>query len=279
MNIELEVTNACNAKCLFCPHDLSAKRGVGFMTEETFTRLINITNPFDFQKFYFTGMGEPSLNELLPDFISKINGKHTVVTTNGTLGGDKVRLLKEAGLTEIFFSINYTDAHQSREIMGVDFERVKESISASISAGLRTSALVTISKLTRPQLREIYEWARNQGIENVYFCVGHSRGGHFQNESIIEAHPVISQTCAVIQWNLFVTWNGDILLCSSDLRGEYSYGNIMDNDMQYFLKLRSSQGTDNDLCRKCDCMFRYDSLTIKQILISNGVDASWLSWP
>ena len=83
MRCYLEITNACNLDCKFCPKTDRAKR---LMTLDEFECL---TGKLEGQiKFlYFHLMGEPFLHPLLPDFIrtARRKGFVPVLTTNGTL--------------------------------------------------------------------------------------------------------------------------------------------------------------------------------------------------
>jgi MoaA/NifB/PqqE/SkfB family radical SAM enzyme len=85
--VDIELTNACNFKCLMCPTGTGiAKRKKGYMSEKIFNKL------FDELKQHktpvrFIGWGEPLLHPKLTMYLSvcQQNGMLTHLNTNGLL--------------------------------------------------------------------------------------------------------------------------------------------------------------------------------------------------
>ncbi len=105
LDINLELTNHCNARCVFCvagnpdiiPHNLEKK---GFMSEKLFHKIVkdlseNVYDPFIHPKLdgelcvRFTGFGEPLLHPKFLEFFhitTRIKGLTKIMlTTNGQL--------------------------------------------------------------------------------------------------------------------------------------------------------------------------------------------------
>ena len=79
----LEITNACNLRCSFCPGTRRPRR---YLSEEEFTFLARRLRPFG-DYLYFHLMGEPLVHPLLPRFLEIAGelGFRVILTTNGTL--------------------------------------------------------------------------------------------------------------------------------------------------------------------------------------------------
>jgi radical SAM protein with 4Fe4S-binding SPASM domain len=109
--VYLEITNACNLKCAFCPE---TKRKVEFMAEATFKQILDQIKPFT-DYIYLHVKGEPLLHPHLGSFldISDEKGFKVNITTNGTLI-DKVAdtLLDKPAVRQINFSLHSFDGNQ-----------------------------------------------------------------------------------------------------------------------------------------------------------------------
>ena len=97
--IEIELTNCCNASCVFCPNSISPRKKefidkqklFKFLKNEKSKKNVNAFNKefktFDFPKIVYAGLGEPLLH---PDFIEIIEytkklGFIVEIVTNGYL--------------------------------------------------------------------------------------------------------------------------------------------------------------------------------------------------
>ncbi|MCI9200234.1 MAG: radical SAM protein [Lachnospiraceae bacterium] len=123
--LQLEVTNACNHRCIFCPNmDSTRKRKM--MDESLARRVMEECAGFlgEDKKICFHMNGEPFLYKKLPELVkySKDLGfDYSFVTTNGSLA-DKELLVRifDAGLDSIKFSINAGSRETYKEIHGAD---------------------------------------------------------------------------------------------------------------------------------------------------------------
>jgi pyruvate formate-lyase activating enzyme-like uncharacterized protein len=112
----LFITNKCNAKCFYCPaqqqnDETPSAQGIDFENPEEYAHFIKY---FDFQGMSISG-GEPLLffNRSV-EFLRKVkqiagSDIYTWLYTNGILADkEKMKILSEAGLTEIRFDIGAT---------------------------------------------------------------------------------------------------------------------------------------------------------------------------
>ena len=123
--LQLEVTNACNHKCVFCPNHASdrKKRFIDFNFAQ---RCIVECAKFlrKEKKICFHMNGEPFLYKQLPELIkiAKAEGfEYIFVTTNGTVGtNDYLAEIFASGLDSIKFSINAGTREDYLKITGRD---------------------------------------------------------------------------------------------------------------------------------------------------------------
>ena len=87
----LEITNVCNLRCEFCP---GTRREPGFLAPEDFRTLAAKLRPHT-EYLYLHLMGEPLLHPRLDAILARAEelGFHVMLTTNGTLLGQRQNLL------------------------------------------------------------------------------------------------------------------------------------------------------------------------------------------
>ena len=106
--IYIEITNACNLNCSFCP-DYKRKRR--FMSEEEFEHIISEVSQYT-KYIFFHVMGEPLLHPLLPRFLDIADryGLRVNITTNGVLLGERAdELIGKSALRQINVSLHSFD--------------------------------------------------------------------------------------------------------------------------------------------------------------------------
>lgn len=87
----LEITNVCNLSCNFCP---GTRRPAAFLSPEDFQALAAKLRPHT-EYLYLHLMGEPLLHPRLDAILARAEslGFHVMLTTNGTLLGQRQNLL------------------------------------------------------------------------------------------------------------------------------------------------------------------------------------------
>lgn len=141
--LDIENTFICNFRCNYCLHSLDRKtlesRDFHFepMKWEHFEAILKQMQefPHNIKKICFTGFGEPTLDERLPDMIRMAmeTGKvdKTLVISNGSLLTPELsdRLLA-SGLSELKISLQGMSAEKYQEVCGalLDFDRYLENL-------------------------------------------------------------------------------------------------------------------------------------------------------
>lgn len=132
VNMLVEVTNACNHKCIFCAHSKMTRK-VGMMDMDLYKRIAQQAYDGGTREIGFYMTGEPLMNNRLKEYVSyakTLGFEYIYMTTNGVYADPgMMRELITAGLNSIKFSINAGTAETYEKIHGRDdFERVLSNL-------------------------------------------------------------------------------------------------------------------------------------------------------
>lgn len=127
-NFLLELSNACNHKCLFCAHQ-KMKRKVGKMKPEMVESALRQAYDLGTREVGMYATGEPFIVPELADYVrlaKNIGYEYVYITSNGALATpERIRAVVDAGADSIKFSINAPERELYRFIHGKDdFDRV-----------------------------------------------------------------------------------------------------------------------------------------------------------
>lgn len=131
-NFLIELSNACNHKCIFCAHQ-KMKRKVGKINQELAFNILQQAYDLGTREVGFYATGEPFLVNELPEYIKRakeIGYTYVYLTSNGALATpEKIRAVIDSGLDSIKFSINAPERKMYEFIHGRDdFETVLEHL-------------------------------------------------------------------------------------------------------------------------------------------------------
>ena len=210
LTIELNITELCNRKCVFCPRvDPSIYPNQNLnMDLAIIQRLVaDVKRLGIYPRFSFSGFGEPILNKQLPKFISYIRSElpdHTIeINTNGDrLNVEKVRNLFAAGLTYLY--INLYDGQEQ-------------------AAGFHQ--LMSESGINRARYELRPHWV---GAEGDYGLTLNNRSGTVNSPTInlLPLREKLERRCHYPFYKMLLDWNGDVLFCSNDWGRKIIIGNL-----------------------------------------------------
>jgi hypothetical protein len=130
--VRVETTNACNARCVICPHR-QMSRPVRQMDEALFTRIIDECAANRCKEVHLHNFGEPLLDKRLEDRVryAKRKGiaKVKIFSNGSLLTPERARGLVEAGLDEIKVSF---DGATREEFEGIRQPLQFESVVANV---------------------------------------------------------------------------------------------------------------------------------------------------
>ncbi len=237
--LDLEVAGACNAECVFCPREpLRAGRGVGIMRSETFAALVERLAPY-LRFVGFAGVGEPTLNARLPDFIRVLSDRRiqTALVTNGSLLTDElIETLLTAGIGSIQVSFNGLDrASYEAHMIGLEFTRTLGRVER-LAEVARDRVPIYISAVettqNHEQLAGFVEYWQARGVAaTIVPC--HSRGGTvLQLGARRSVERVVAPRCGLFASRAFVAWDGRVLACCHDVDGQSELGRVTIDDAE-----------------------------------------------
>jgi radical SAM protein with 4Fe4S-binding SPASM domain len=153
----IEITNACNFKCTWCPDEIMGRRR-GFMKKERVFRLLDEIaekkpwlGPLFPVKLH--QMGEPMLHPDLPEIVERAESRGVPVELNtncGLITAERVEALYRAGLTNLILSYQTPDPEtfRTRKAPRLIFDeyrdKVRLAVERRVAMGGRTNIEIDI---------------------------------------------------------------------------------------------------------------------------------------
>ena len=216
----MEVTNNCNAKCIYCPQP-KMKRKKGFMSMETYVKVLE-KQELEFIELH--GFGEPLMHPRIYDFVkmAKEKGFKSQFSTNGKLLNREVmEKLVEAGLVLLLISIRSFFNEVKEKLMAVDDEYSKKME-------------IVIYYVEFPEkMKPLPEHWRKTHV------IPHTWSGHVDLQFIKRYESCFNLANKAVT----VLWDGRISNCCHDVEGRYILGTIDDDNLEPKV---------NDLCENCE---------------------------
>ena len=268
-SVKIEITSRCDLKCFFCVVAYK-KREKSHINKDLLYRILNEIKEAGVKEVGLFWLGEPFLNDELPDYVAyakKIGIPYVFITTNGRLASkDKLKRVFDSGLDSIKFSINAKNKEDFKNTTGVDaFDQVinhiqlaykvrDESPRPSIFASTvfdpkrekdywETDALISPFVDEHYKLRLYGDKTFSTNEDEVGSIVNHRH-----NRSISEMLPC---------WSLFtlphITYNGFMSACYCDFNPDYFMADLKKVSFidawhsNKFMKLREKHLEENIL--------------------------------
>ena len=226
--LNIEPTNACNAKCYYCPHDQTVKnQGVNYLKTEDFRKIVNQIKSNKLIMLNLHKDGEPLLHKDLPKMVEYVKQKDASeiihINTNGILINSKTgRGIIEREIDDITISIDAAREetyYRFKKIKGL--ERLEEDIKRAFDyrekIGSKTKIRVKIMEFDDIDSEEIELFQEKwSGIADEVQVTGiHSWSGavdvQVTDEQTDERYP-----CALLWYMLAVNSNGKVSICNVD---------------------------------------------------------------
>jgi MoaA/NifB/PqqE/SkfB family radical SAM enzyme len=153
----VEITNACNFKCTWCPDEIMGRRR-GFMKKERVFRILDEVA----EKRSFMGplfpvklhqMGEPMLHPDLPEIVARAESRGVPIELNtncGLITQERIEALYRAGLTNLILSYQTPDPEtfKTRKAPKLVFDeyrdKVRLAVERKVALGARTKLEIDI---------------------------------------------------------------------------------------------------------------------------------------
>lgn len=266
--IQMETTNLCQGKCIFCPHSQLSEFGT--MEQSLYEKILKEASQLPpLQKFIPMGTGEPMMDEKIIPRIKlarKMLHRQTLIEfyTNGSLLTKKIiDKLVDVKSLHISISLNGACTETRKKLMGLDdFDHVMGMICYLAKRGMSYS--VTLLKepfIKREELLRLIDTLVNLpgrkaewygSLSNLNFAGAmfeHKRNG--------------GSPCARAIEHLTVMWNGQVNLCCMDYSGRKNFGDLNKNSIlevwrsperqKYIRYHLEGRGNELPLCEECNC--------------------------
>ncbi|HEX7501544.1 MAG TPA: radical SAM protein, partial [Polyangia bacterium] len=139
--VAIETTNACNAKCAFCPNSVMS-RDRQIMSDATFRKIVDDCTTFELKAIEPFLNGEPFMDpQIIPrlQYIrERLPSTKVRLYTNGFgLTDKRVDALLGLGIDHLFVSLNTLDAEKYEAVMGLRLERTLRNIDYAVDPSRR----------------------------------------------------------------------------------------------------------------------------------------------
>jgi MoaA/NifB/PqqE/SkfB family radical SAM enzyme len=275
--VQIESTNICNARCVFCPRDEMHRRQ-GVMDEALYRKVVDDCAALGIRHVRLHNYGEPFVDRHLVDKVAYAKQKGIAevgVISNGSLIDDEVaRGVIEAGLDAINISVDASGREVfERTRVGLKYDKVIGNIERLVR--IRSELGRTHPKLILSFVRQdnsdeerafIEHWRRI--ADKIHITDLHNWAGTLNRESDVR-FPCYRQ------WLTFtVLWDGRVSLCCADFDGRVVLGDMRTSsireiwDSEAYRQVRHEHLASGgpDICRACDLPRKDSPLWIGKII-------------
>jgi Radical SAM superfamily/Iron-sulfur cluster-binding domain len=261
--VQIESTNICNAKCVFCPRD-DMHRRQGVMSVELFRKIVDECVALGITHVRMHNYGEALLDRRLVEKVqyAKDKGIREVgMISNGSLITEKVaRGMIDAGLDAINISVDASgkEVFESTRL-GLNYDKVIANIERLVR--LRTESGKRRPKLILSFVRQNNSADEQAFIEHwraiadkIHITDLHNWAGTLNTESDVN-YPCYRP------WLTFtVLWDGRVSLCCADFDGRtilgdlntHSIAEIWNAEPYRDARRQHLESGGPDICRACD---------------------------
>jgi sulfatase maturation enzyme AslB (radical SAM superfamily) len=261
--VQIESTNICNAKCVFCPRD-EMERKQGVMSWDLFTKIVDECVGLGIPTIRLHNYGEAFLDRKLVEKIryAKARGLRDIgIISNGSLITEPIaRGIVEAGLDAINISVDAAGREVfERTRVGLKYDKVIAGIERILDArqalGRRRPKLI-LSFVRQDDSAEehtfIERWS--QKADKIHITDLHNWAGTLNHESNVRF------PCYRAWLTFTVLWDGRVALCCADFDGKTILGDLRTHTIAEVWNGEAYRATRRahldhggpEICQSCD---------------------------
>ncbi|HWR83923.1 MAG TPA: GTP 3',8-cyclase MoaA [Candidatus Deferrimicrobium sp.] len=197
--LRVSLTDRCNLRCRYCmpAEGISWRSRADILTLEEILHVARVLVSQGVTKVRLTG-GEPLVRQNIEWLIRRLAAtpdlETVAMTTNGMLLKNKVRSLREAGLTALNVSLDTLRPERFRQIAGRDrFADVITGIEEALAAGFRPLKVNTVimAGVNDDELLDFVALAKNRPINVRFIEYMPSRGTSWDRSAVFSCHEMM----------------------------------------------------------------------------------------
>lgn len=226
--VQIETTNACNAKCVICPHT-DMQRPVKYMKESVYKKIINECAKYNCYSIHLHNFGEPLLDKNIAKRVqyAKEKGiKIVKIFSNGSLiDAKKAHELVESGLNEIKISFDGATREEFEKVrFPLKFEEVINNIKQLVKIRDKNKSHLRIT-VTCCSTSDKSETIRM--LENIVDEFSFGRIHNWADKKITSGEKTkVRKPCSRIWRTFTVLSSSEVALCCLDYEGKVIMGNV-----------------------------------------------------
>ncbi len=225
--VRIETTNACNARCVICPHQ-KMNRPIRQMDDALFGRIVDECAAERCREIHLHNFGEPLLDKRLEDRVryAKERGiaKVKIFSNGSLLTPERARRLVEAGLDEIKISFDGATREEFESIrQPLRFDRVVSNVQGlvAIRDELRSGMKIGVACCSTSD-REATMQALSKLVDEFSFGKVHN----WASEGSPTSRSTIHKPCARLWRTFTILAGGEVALCCLDYDGQCLLGRL-----------------------------------------------------
>lgn len=275
--VQIESTNLCNAKCVFCPRDEMHRRQ-GVMDMDLFRKVVDECAALGITHVRVHNYGEPFLDKQLVEkvrYAKSLGIKEVGMISNGSLiTEDLARGMIDAGLDAINISVDAS---------GKDtFERTRVHLNYDTVIGNVRTLVRVRNELGRKRPKLILSFVRQGNQADELAFIDEWRGVadkiHITDlhnwAGTLNATSDVQFPCYRMWLTFTVLWDGRVSLCCADFDGRHILGDLRSSTMAEiwnspaYRAVRRQQLQDGgpEICRTCDLPRKDSPLWVKRLI-------------
>jgi hypothetical protein len=275
--VQVESTNICNARCVFCPRD-EMKRKQGVMDGELYRKIVDDCAALGIRHVRLHNYGEPFVDRQLSEKVAYAKQKGIAevgVISNGSLIDEEVaRSVIEAGIDAINISVDASGREVfERTRLGLKYDKVIANIERIVR--IRGELGRTHPKLILSFVRQDNSEEERAFIEHwrtiadkIHVTDLHNWAGTLNRESDVR-YPCYRQ------WLTFtVLWDGRVSLCCADFDGRVVLGDmrtatireVWEGEAYRQVRREHLESGGPAICRACDLPRKDSPLWVGKII-------------
>lgn len=275
----IEISTACNHKCMFCTHHTTFSRKKEIMSNDLFAHIISeVEKQPDIKNITLSGFGEAALDKHLIWKMKyvKEKGYNVNILSNGSaLSKESIDDMFDLGVSNLRVSVHSIDRFNFKKIAGIGdllYEKLFENINY-ISSKRNNKTLFIINSVIDPSMPQHDINDLVEYFENRADVVEIWKPHNWSNELNYRNGDFVKKTCGrPFRGPLQVQVDGTINMCCFDYDGKTILGDLNKNSIdeiftnskmyKKLLKHHTSGDFRNSglICETCDQRISYDGL-------------------